>query len=154
MSRFPNRSKQTARVKDSTDTTRKPAMRMGPVDASLMPCPSATSLIDDTTLQALLHCPIDPFFVIRHFVKQNDVVIGAVATSHRSGLGVHAVMMRDREFILLPCLVIIAHQLDGQLQRDGGLGVLGNQIGPGLAAPLVEAREHPVAHHEIDAFTC
>src|SRR3989338_11069440 len=69
----------------------------------------------NATFEALLKSPIHSLFVIRHLVQQNDVVIGAVTSPHHPCLRMHAVMVSYREFVLLPCLVVVAHKLDGQL---------------------------------------
>ena len=59
--------------------------------------------------------------------------------------------MGEGEAVLLPAFVVARHDLDVELQGDGGLLVLRDEVGARLAAPLVEAREDAVAHHEVDA---
>src|SRR4029077_15009228 len=58
---------------------------------------------------------------------------------------------RHRQVVLLPTVVVVAHQLEIIFQRDCRLWVLRDQVRAGLAAPLVEARYDAVAHHEVYA---
>src|SRR5262249_18107721 len=103
-----------------------------------------------TTLQSLIVSAIPLGFVFRQLVQQKDIVVGAVAGTD-APLGVNAFAPGHRQTVLLPSLVIVAHQLEIIFQRNRRLWVLRDQVRTWLAPPLVETRDNSVAHHEVDA---
>src|SRR4030095_5346894 len=87
------------------------------------------------TLQPLIVSAVPRGFVIRQLIKQKDIVVGAV-TGTDAPLGVNAFAPRHRQVVLLPTLVIVAHQLEIVFQRDRRLWMLRDQVRTGLATPL------------------
>ena len=70
-----------------------------------------------------MHAAFQPFaervvharFIVRNFIQQDDVIVGPMASTHDSGLRMNGVMRSDRETVLLPGFVIVAHQLEVEL---------------------------------------
>ncbi len=136
------------RARESPDRIKQLELveRLDPLEHSL-------ALPRQAALEAFIKSPVPRFLVIRQLVEQKNVVVGAVAGAD-TPLGVDALTARHGQIVFLPAVVIVAHQLKIIFQRDRRLIVLRDQVGTRLAAPLVEARDDAVAHHEVYAVRC
>ena len=94
--------------------------------------------------------PLLSAFVIRQFIEQEGIVVGAVAGTD-APFGMKAFASRHRQAVLLPTVVIVVYQLKIIFQRYRRLCMLRDQFRAGLPAPLVETRYNSVAHCEANS---
>src|SRR4030095_12808088 len=136
------------RARESSDRTKQLELveRLEPLEHAL-------SLPRHAALESFIKSPVPRFLIIRQLIKQKNVVVGAVARAD-TPLGVDALAARHGQIVFLPAVVIVTHQLKIIFQRDRRLIVLRDQVGTGLAAPLVEARDDAVVHQEVYAVGC
>src|SRR5262245_32448619 len=119
--------------------SRKPLDRIKPLKLleRLEPLERSLLVRRYAALQPFIVSAVPLGFVIRQLVQQKDIVVGAVAGTD-APLGVNAFAPRHRQTVLLPTVVIVAHQLEIVFQRNRRLWVLRDQVRTRPEPPLVE----------------